>query len=88
MPHDKKGRKINVGDIIIAKPYNQGITEDEIREYIGEVVDMHSDTQSCTGQMRYFAVNKSSCTEMQIMKDYFGAEDATLIMRSNGDLPE
>lgn len=88
MPHDCKGRKIDIGDVIIARPYNQTCSADKIREYVGTVVDMHSQEQSCTGQMRYLGYPSGSCVEVELMKDYFGAEDATLILKHNGSLPE
>ena len=88
MPHDRFGRGINVGDVILAKPYNQkdkdGKSEQNPREFIGTVVEMHSQEQSCTGQMKYFGVDTDGCVEIKIMKDYFGAEDATLLQRYNG----
>jgi hypothetical protein len=77
MPHDVKGRLIEIGDVIIAKPYN---FKPE-REYVGVVVDMHSpETQNCTGQMQWQGTGK-------LEKDYFGAEDATLVLKADGSRP-
>ena len=76
MPHDRKGRKIDLGDVIITKPYNQNT--DEPREYVGVVVQM-KEAQNCTGRIVFqsaFEGNK---------EDYFGAEDSLLVLKANGD---
>lgn len=88
MPHDRLGRKINVGDVILARPYNQHVPTEEEQYYVGSVVEMHSSEQSCTGQMLYLKTHLDkrvdSCCQSMVMMDYFGAEDATLIKRVDG----
>jgi len=86
MPHDCKGRKIDLGDVIIARPYNQG--KGEPRDYVGVVVDMHSAEQSCTGQMSFQKKSEAiGNNSMKMDLDYFGAEDSTLVMKADGTLP-
>ena len=78
MPHDIKGRKIDLGDVIRTSPYNQG--KGEPREYIGVVVEME-EAQTCTGQVVYQKVFEGN------VKDYFGADQSELILKADGSLP-
>ena len=94
MPHDRFGRKLSLGDVIIAKPYNQrkpgtneSVSVDDSREYVGTIMEI-TEAQSCTGQMRYLDKSDEYGIEVLLKKDYFGAEDATLILKANGSHPE
>lgn len=75
MPHDLKGRKIDLGDVIITNPYNQG--KGPNRKYVGVVVEME-EAQSCTGQVVYQKPFEGN------VKDYFGADESLLIMKADG----
>ena len=89
MPHDTKGRLIEVGDVVESRPYNQENGED--RRYVGPVVDIHNDAQSCTGQMKYFYLGKGKKSDTKVWRhnqDYFGADESTLIMKADGSLPK
>lgn len=79
MPHDIKGRKIDLGDVILTRPYNQGKGKD--RQYIGVVVEMEA-TQNCTGQIVYQKPFESN------QKDYFGADESELVLKADGSKPE
>ncbi len=86
MPHDKFKRLIEVGDVIKARPYNQknfGVEPD--REFVGVITEIHSGEQSCTGQFD-FGVKSEEAVVTQ--RDYFGAEDAEIILKADGTFPE
>ena len=79
MPHDINGNKIDLGDVIITKPYNQG--KGEPRKYVGVVVEME-EAQSCTGQVIYQKPFEGN------VKDYFGADESLLVMKYDGSEPK
>jgi len=79
MPHDKYGRKIDLGDVIITTPYNQG--KGPQRQYAGVVVEME-EMQTCTGQVVYQKAFTGNVT------DYFGADESILILKADGNTPE
>ena len=87
MPHDIKGRLIEVGDTIRTKPYNT----DTHRFHVGPVVSMNDNggttepMQSCTGQFRFVPEGKEV---NEHTTDYFGADESLLLLKANGVLPE
>jgi len=76
MPHDARGRKIEVGDTIKAKPIN-----DPGKSVVGRVVKIRADEQTCTGEVRWIGYG-------QLEQDYFDAEDSLLILKADGTEPE
>lgn len=89
MPHDIKKRLIEIGDVIRTKPYNT----DSNRYHVGPVVSMNDvngpPTQTCTGQFSFLPEGKSTNSYLNdLVTDYFGADEALLILKANGDLPE
>lgn len=74
MPHDKHGRKIERGDVVKAPGSNQSG-----RIIVGPVVSM-SESQSCTGQIRFVGVG-------QLESDYFNASDSEIVVKADGTLP-
>lgn len=76
MPHDKKGRLIEVGDVIIAKPYNYSRKREA-----GVVVRMR-EGQTCSGDFVFQRPFEAP------IADAFGAEDAELVLKADGSEPE
>lgn len=70
MPHDIKGRLIQLGDVIKVKPVNTPKT------VIGVVASM-TDNEFCTGQVRWIGLGK-------LDEDYFGAQESELILKADG----
>lgn len=85
MPHDRKGRLLEVGDVIITEPFNQSsYNSAEPREYAGSIVEMNAhDCQDCTGQIR-FTLPGTKSEEV----DYFAAGKSDLILKHDGSRPE
>jgi len=91
MPHDAKGRLIEVGDVIKTIPSNPGCDPVcENREYIGTVVDIHSAEQSCTGQFAFMVPSKNDSADfgMDLKVDYFSAGEAIIVLHHDGTLPQ
>ena len=94
MPHDKNGKLIEVGDTIITRPYNQhNYNKGEDRLFVGTVVDIHSQEQSCTGQIDFTTPNvdyKGGEDEGRFtdQRDYFGAEESVLLQKADGTIDE
>jgi len=79
MPHDRYGRLLEPGDVVKATPYNQHPQ----RKYVGPIVEMRSDAgQSCTGQMQFVPQGGIAA-----VTDYFGAEEAELVLKADGTEP-
>ena len=76
MPHDCKGRKIDLGDVIKVEAMNTK----PLRKVVGTVVEM-SESQSCTGQVQFQEMGGIKC-------DYFNASDSELILKANGMEPD
>jgi len=76
MPHDIKGRKIDLGDVIKVEAMNTK----PLRKVVGTVVEM-TENQSCTGQVQFQEMGGMN-------KDYFNASEAELILKANGDEPK
>ena len=76
MPHDARGRLIEIGDTIKTKPLNFP------EEFVcGRVVKMHSpNSQVCTGEVRFIGAG-------QLDQDYFNAGDSLLILKADGSQP-
>jgi len=77
MPHDIRGRLIEKGDTIKVKPLN----DEPEKSVIGHIIDIHSDTQECTGQVQW-------PFEDEHKTDYFGASDCELLLKANRDEPD
>lgn len=75
MPHDKKGRLIELGDVI--KVPAMGFNN---RVFVGPVVVINA-SQQCTGQVLCLVPGA-------IEKSYFNASDAELILKHDGREPE
>ena len=73
MPHDARGRLIERGDWIKAKPLNN------VEDYVcGRVVKLQpTSAQVCSGELRWVGLGK-------IEQDYFDAKDSTLIVKADG----
>jgi len=89
MPHDKHGRLIQVGDVVKAKPYNYGGGA----EAVGRVVVMR-EGQTCSGDAAFFTRTYDPagaplhpCKILPTI-DAFGAEEAEIILKADGSLPE
>lgn len=76
MPHDMHGNRIEVGDIVKAKPYNQK----PIRYVVGPVVEV-VEAQSCSGQIMWFGIG-------EVKKDYFGADESEIVLKADGSIPQ
>lgn len=74
MPHDRYGRKIDLGDTVVAPALNH-----QQPRVAGVVVQM-TESQTCTGQMHFLMPGK-------VESDYFNADDAELVLKANGELP-
>jgi len=75
MPHDCKGRKIDLGDVIKVEAMNTK----PLRKVVGTVVEMKED-QFCTGQVRFQEMGG-------LNKDYFNAGESELILKADGSEP-
>lgn len=76
MPHDKKGRLIEVGDVVKAQPYNYN----DGKTAVGTVVAIRCG-QSCSGDFAFLKPYEG------IKVDAFGADDAELILKADGSEP-
>ncbi len=76
MPHDIKGRLIEVGDFVKTKPYNYSKVK-----VVGRVVEMR-EGQTCSGDLVFLSQYDGS------KRDAFGADEAELILKANGSEPE
>jgi len=76
MPHDCKGRKIDLFDVIKVEAMNTK----PVRTVVGTVVEMKEE-QHCTGQVKFQEMGG-------LVKDYFDADKATLILKCDGSEPE
>lgn len=71
MPHDAKGRLIELGDYVKAKPLNHS------EEFVaGRVVRLRTG-QICSGDVRWCGIGQNE-------EDAFDAADATLIAKADG----
>lgn len=82
MPHDKHGRKIEVGDVIKARPYNYGGG----KPAVGRVVVMR-EGQHCSGDAAFFCSYATPYNTFPVV-DAFGADEAELVMKADGSEPE
>jgi hypothetical protein len=76
MPHDIKGRKIDIGDFVLAKPYNYSKVP-----VVGRVTEMR-EGQTCSGDMAWVSAYHG------IRNDAFGANEAEVILKADGTKPE
>lgn len=74
MPHDAKGRKIEMGDYVKANPMNHA--EDFV---VGRVFRMR-EGQSCSGDMRWCGIGQND-------EDAFDADTALIIVKADGSEP-
>lgn len=84
MPHDCKGRKIEIGDFVLAKPYNYGVIDPvtkEQRRVVGRVVVMR-EGQTCSGEFVWLRPWHGNA------QDSFGADEAELILKNDGTKPD
>lgn len=89
MPHDKKGRVIEFGDWIKAPPYNYAERRSPNVEkpnlvgkafpVIGRIVQMR-EGQSCSGDFIWQSLEG-------LRRDSFGADEAEIILKYNGEEP-
>lgn len=89
MPHDSKGRLIEIGDWVKAPPYNygekregsaQGSNFGKFRPVVGRVVAMR-EGQTCSGDFTFLTQFKGNQT------DAFGADEAELVLKADGSEP-
>lgn len=75
MPHDVKGKLIEEGDFVLAKPYNYAKTA-----VVGRVVRMR-EGQTCSGDFSFL-------TPWDGVKiDAFGSGECELVLKSDGTKP-
>lgn len=72
MPHDIKGRLIQVGDVVKATPVNN-----ESRKVVGVVANVYVGAQTCSGNMRWLGIGK-------VEEALFSAEEAELVLKGDG----
>ena len=75
MPHDRKGRLIEVGDFVKAKPYNYSKVP-----VVGRVTEMR-EGQTCSGQIQWVAPFHG------VRDDVFGADESEVILKADGSDP-
>lgn len=74
MPHDKKGRLIEIGDVVKAKKINC-----PQKPVVSTVITI-SESETCSGLVRYLGTG-------QLEQDYFNAKDAELVLKADGSEP-
>ena len=81
MPHDNKGRKIEFGDWIKARPYNFAEKKigDKNAPVVGRVVQMR-EGQTCSGDMIWNSLDG-------VRKDSFGADESEIVLKADGSEP-
>lgn len=77
MPHDAKGRKIEVGDVIKTRPVNFPGTP----LVVGPIVKIRANEQHCTGEVRWIGAG-------QLDQDYFDAANSELVLKADGTEPK
>jgi hypothetical protein len=89
MPHDCKGRKIEIGDWVKAPPYNyverrkptaEGESVGKAYPVVGRVTAMR-EGQSCSGDFAWLSPFNGMRT------DAFGADQAELVLKADGSEP-
>lgn len=79
MPHDVKGRAIEVGDTIVARPFNHRSPN---TFYAGTVNEIGSSERVHSGQFRYLSETG------KVICDWFGAGEATVVIKKGGQPPK
>ena len=74
MPHDRKGRELEVGDFVHAQPLNHSNTP-----VVGRVIQIKAGAQACSGKIGWYGIGVKH-------EDYFDAGDSLLICKCNGEL--
>jgi hypothetical protein len=87
MPHDMKGRSIEFGDWVKARPYNYaerrsptvGGQIGKAYPVVGRVVQMR-EGQSCSGDFIWQSLDG-------MRRDAFGADEAEIVLKADGSEP-
>ena len=75
MPHDARGRRVEVGDYVKVMPHNL------TRRVVGPVACIYPGAKTCSGEVRWLGLG-------QLESSMFDAKDALLILKADGSEPE